>query len=234
MRKERELQNLVEIIETLRGKNGCPWDREQTLQSLKPCVMEEAAEVTAAIRIYETTGNYDNLREELGDLLLQVVMQSQIAKEDGIFSIEDVIAEISEKMIRRHPHVFGDVEVNKTSEVLKNWDEIKKQEKAEKTWIQTPLTEIPFELPALTRGTKVLKKIHKIYEPCISGKESIQIMKEKLEQMEQTLGDKEESSKALGELLLQICNVSREQEILPEQLLTDEIEKQIDIFERNR
>jgi len=234
MKEQKEFEKFVGIIETLRGENGCPWDREQTFQSLKPCIMEEAAEVTAAIRIYDTTKNYENLREELGDLLLQVVMQSQIAKEEGLFSIEDVISEISEKMIRRHPHVFGDLNVKTSSEVLINWEEIKKLEKKEKTWIQSPLTEIPYELPALTRGTKVLKKIHKIYEPCITGEESIEKIKENLEKIERFSEDKKEESKIFGDILLQICNIAREKEIIPEQVLTDAIENQIDKFEVKR
>ena len=106
MNKNNTFEEFLKIIETLRGENGCPWDREQTHTSLKPCVMEEAAELVCAIRIYDQTGNSENMQEELGDLLLQVVMHSQIAQEEGLFTIEDVINTVSEKMIRRHPHVF--------------------------------------------------------------------------------------------------------------------------------
>ena len=123
---------LVEVVRRLRAEDGCPWDREQTHGSLKPPVIEEATEVICGINIYEQTGNPDNLQEELGDLLLQVLMQAQIAEEEGIFTLDDVIKGIREKMIRRHPHVFGNAKVKNSGEVLVNWEEIKKQEKAGK------------------------------------------------------------------------------------------------------
>ncbi len=117
------------VIAKLRAKDGCPWDREQTHMSLKAPCIEEAAEVIAGINIYDQTGNAENLKEELGDLLLQVMMHARIAEEEGLFSIEDVINGITEKMIRRHPHVFGNEAVSGSEEVLKNWEEIKKKEK---------------------------------------------------------------------------------------------------------
>ena len=121
------------IIERLRGKDGCPWDREQTHQSLKTCLIEETNEVLEGIDIYESTGDWDNLCEELGDLLLQVVMHSVIAQEEGIITIDDVIQGVSEKMIRRHPHVFGNGHAENSGEVLMAWEEIKAQEKRDKT-----------------------------------------------------------------------------------------------------
>ena len=124
--------NFRRIIKRLRAEDGCPWDREQTHGSLKAPVIEEAAEVICGINIYEQTGNAENLKEELGDLLLLIVMQAQIAEEEGIFTMDDVISGITEKMIRRHPHVFGDTKVNDSREVLDNWEEIKKLEKAGK------------------------------------------------------------------------------------------------------
>lgn len=233
MEKNRTFDEFVEIIAKLRSEDGCPWDREQTLNTLKPCVMEEAAEVCAAIRIYDTSGNYENLREELGDLLLQVVMQSQIAKEAELFTVEEVIDEIAEKMIRRHPHVFGEVRADDSAEVLKNWEEIKRVEKTNKTWIETPLTEIPRELPALTRATKVLKKIDKIYEEQKTAKESVSNLKEQISKLEENMESQEESEAILGTMLLEISNVAREKKIQSEQLLTEEIEKQIDKYEKN-
>ena len=123
---------LKEVVRRLRAEDGCPWDREQTHGSLKAPVIEEAAEVICGINIYEQTGNAENLKEELGDLLLQVIMQAQIAEEEGIFSLDDVVQGITEKMIRRHPHVFGNANVKDAEEVLVNWEEIKKKEKAGK------------------------------------------------------------------------------------------------------
>ena len=118
-----------DIIRRLRAEDGCPWDREQTHGSLKAAVIEEAAEVICGINVYEETGNPENLKEELGDLLLQVVMQAQIAEDEGIFTLDDVVVGIKEKMIRRHPHVFGDTMVKDSDEVLVNWEKIKEKEK---------------------------------------------------------------------------------------------------------
>ena len=120
--------DLVNIIEALRSDHGCPWDREQTYESLKKCLADETQEVFEAVDRHDT----ENLCEELGDVLLQVMLNSQIAKEEGAFTIDDVIDGLCQKMVRRHPHVFGDVKVNTTEEGLALWNEIKAQEKAEK------------------------------------------------------------------------------------------------------
>ena len=122
------MKELIDIVARLRGEGGCPWDREQTHTSLKKGCIEEACEVVCGINIYDKTGNPTNLKEELGDLLLQVLLHAQIAKEEGLFDIEDVCRGLSDKLIRRHPHVFGDVEVADSEEVLKNWDAIKQKE----------------------------------------------------------------------------------------------------------
>lgn len=125
-------QDFREIIERLRSEDGCPWDREQTHTSLKPCLTEEAEEVLRGIDIYESTGDWDNLCEELGDLLLQVMMHSVIAEQEGVFTVDDVIQTVSEKMVRRHPHVFGNGQADTSEEVLLTWEEIKAQEKMDK------------------------------------------------------------------------------------------------------
>lgn len=119
---------LVAIIAELRSEHGCPWDRKQTFESLKKCLAEESQEVFDAI----DNNDMDNLCEELGDVLLQVLLNSQIASETNSFTIDDVVDGLSRKMIRRHPHVFGDRKVNSPEESLALWNEIKKQEKAEK------------------------------------------------------------------------------------------------------
>ena len=121
-------EDFLEIMRLLRAPGGCPWDREQTHESLKPCLTEECEEVLQAI----DNKDDENLCEELGDVLLQVLMHSQIAEEEGRFTIDDVINEISRKMIRRHPHVFGNGHAGTSAEVLLNWEEIKKAEKAAK------------------------------------------------------------------------------------------------------
>ena len=122
----------VKIIARLRAEDGCPWDREQTHATLKAACIEEAAEVVCGINVLEETGNPENLKEELGDLRLQIVMHAQIAEEEGLFTIDDVIRNVMEKMIRRHPHVFGTAKADTSAEVLKAWDEIKKKEKVGK------------------------------------------------------------------------------------------------------
>ena len=122
----------VKVIARLRAEDGCPWDREQTHATLKAACIEEAAEVVCGINVLEETDNPENLKEELGDLLLQIVMHARIAEEEGLFTIDDVIRNVTEKMIRRHPHVFGTAKADTSAEVLKAWDEIKKKEKAGK------------------------------------------------------------------------------------------------------
>lgn len=121
-----------EIVDRLRGEGGCPWDREQTYESLKPCMINEAVEVLAAIDLLTEDKHGDNLCEELGDLLLIVVMLARIAEEEGHFTMADVVAGIREKMIRRHPHVFGEAQAETSRQVLDNWEIIKQQEKAGK------------------------------------------------------------------------------------------------------
>ena len=122
----------VKVIARLRAEDGCPWDREQTHATLKAACIEEAAEVVCGINVLEETGNPENLKEELGDQLLQIVMHARIAEEEGLFTIDDVIRNVTEKMIRRHPHVFGTAKADTSAEVLKAWDEIKKKEKVGK------------------------------------------------------------------------------------------------------
>ena len=134
-----KFEEFEHIIAKLRAPDGCPWDREQTHASLKKPCIEEAAEVVCGINILEQTGDPGNLKEELGDLLLQVVMHARIAEEEGYFTMDDVIQGIIDKMVRRHPHVFGDAVADDSSAVLKKWDEIKKQEKAGKEWTEAYL-----------------------------------------------------------------------------------------------
>lgn len=232
--KRYTYEDFLEIIKTLRSENGCPWDREQTHQSLRPCMMEEAAEVVAAIRLYDQTGNYENLREELGDVLLQVVMHAEIAKEENLFTMEDVVNEVAEKMVRRHPHVFGEVMVSGSGQVLENWEEIKKKEKEGKSYVSTPLKEIPRELPALTRAPKVLKKADKFYEPGEDYAASVQKLKEAvaiLESMQPADYD-EKIMQSVGDVLMAVSNISRVCKLSQEQILNDRIEDIIERYEK--
>lgn len=227
-------EDLIHIVETLRGENGCPWDRKQTHESLKPCMMEEAAELVSSIRIYDKTGNAENMREELGDILLQVMLHSQIAKEEQLFDVEDVVDEISRKMIRRHPHVFGAKAGGKNAEdIPSDWEEIKRKEKEGKSWLESPLREIPKELPALTRAAKVLKKVDKLYGEGNSYEESAKRLAEAAEKLaglcpEESSG---ELMEIMGDILVNLSNIARICRIPSEQVLTDRIEDMIDKWE---
>lgn len=231
--KKYTYEDLLEIIATLRSENGCPWDKVQTHESLKPCMMEEAAELLASIRIFDKTGNPENMIEELGDVLLQVVMHAQIASEEGIFTMEDVVNEVGRKMVRRHPHVFGTGNADTPDEVLVNWEEIKKEEKKDKDWVGSPLREIPQELPALTRAAKVLKKIDKCYERGNSYEQDVDAICKLAESLRDCEpGEKNEKLEAvLADLLLHISDVARIAKIPQEQILSDKIDDLIEKYE---
>ena len=155
----KPIDRLVEVMRILRGPGGCPWDHKQTLETLKEHLVEESHEVLDAI----DSGDRDKLREELGDLLLQVVFQAQIAREEGAFTFDDVATVITEKLIRRHPHVFGDLQVSGADEVLKNWEAIKKAEKkAEGDAPRATLAGIPKSLPALHKAALVQKRVARV------------------------------------------------------------------------
>ena len=148
---------LKQVIAGLRAEDGCPWDREQTHRSLKPYCIEEAAEVICGINVLAETGNAENLKEELGDLLLQIVLHAQIAEEEGLFTLDDVVKGITEKMIRRHPHVFGNVQVSGSEEVLINWEQIKAQEKEGKADVSAYLPQAFDEAKTLIDAAKKRK-----------------------------------------------------------------------------
>ena len=157
-----KFEEFEHIIAKLRAPDGCPWDREQTHASLKKPCIEEAAEVVCGINILEQTGDADNLKEELGDLLLQVVMHARIAEEEGYFTMDDVIQGIIDKMVRRHPHVFGDAVADDSGAVLKKWDEIKKQEKKGKEWTEAYLPAAFEEAKELIDAAAERKGVRKI------------------------------------------------------------------------
>lgn len=141
MHSSTKFEQFEEIIARLRAPGGCPWDRAQTHMSLKRTCIEEAAEVVCGINILDQTGDPDNLKEELGDLLMQVVIHARIAEEEGLFTMDDVIQAIIDKMIRRHPHVFGQSDEPGEDGQQASWDEIKKQEKAGKEWTESFLSQ---------------------------------------------------------------------------------------------
>lgn len=196
-------------------------------------MMEEAAELLASIRIFDQTGNPENMIEELGDVLLQVVMHAQIASEEGLFTMEDVVNEVSQKMVRRHPHVFGTGSADTPDEVLVNWEEIKKEEKKDKDWVESPLKEIPRELPALTRASKVLKKIDKYYEKGNSFEEDVAALQKAVDGLKSCVPftyDRELSA-IMADMLLRLSDIARIAKISQEQILTDRIEDLIEKYE---
>lgn len=216
------LDPLVKVMERLRSETGCPWDREQNHESLKPYLIEETYEVIEAIE----QKNMYSLREELGDLLLQIVFHTELASEQGIFDINDVVAGIVAKMKHRHPHVFEKKEAISTEEVLDNWEEIKEQEK-NRAGNEKTLLDVPRALPALLRARKIQSKAAKIgFDwPNITGAWS------KIEEEYQELLEaiKEEDGKAikdeLGDLLFAIVNVARFLEVDPEEALGQTCDK---------
>ena len=232
--KKYTYEEFLNIIEVLRSENGCPWDKVQTHDSLRPCMMEEAAELLASIRIYEKTGNPDNMREELGDVLLQVVMHAQIASEEGLFTMADVVDEVSRKMVRRHPHVFGTGNADTPEEVLTNWEEIKKEEKKDKEWAESPLREIPRELPALTRAAKVLKKADKYYGQGSTYEQDVEALGESVEALRRCRPEaySKELEQIMADMLMRLSDIARIGKISHEQALADRIEDIIEKYER--
>ena len=154
--KKKNFYDFCEIIAALRAPDGCPWDREQTHKSLSKHLIEEAYEAKEAV----DEGNPEKMADELGDVLLQIVMHSQIGEEEGTFTIDDVIESVSKKMIKRHPHVFGDTKVENSAQVLENWEDIKKSQRGQK-YVYEELEHITPSLPALYRCNKVRGKAKK-------------------------------------------------------------------------
>ena len=187
----------------------------------------------AAIRIYDQTGNPENMREELGDILMLVVLHAQIASEEGLFTMADVVEEVSRKMVRRHPHVFGNGQADTTEQILATWDEIKKEEKKGKDWIESPLREIPKELPSLTRAAKVLKKVDKLYEKQKDYQESVEQLQKSasvLQNLEPATCSKE-LEQVMADMLVAMSNIARIYQISSEQVLADRIEEIIEKYE---
>lgn len=170
-----DFTSLLTLVEVLRGEGGCPWDREQTHESIRNDLIEETYEVVEAI----DNGDRKLLREELGDVMFQVAFHSQIEREAGGFTIEDVIDEVCGKMISRHPHVFGDVSVSGSREVLDNWETIKKAEKDRKTTVES-MNSVPKQLPALMRAKKIVKKARKDSHTYTENEDTIIALAEKL------------------------------------------------------
>ena len=198
--------DLVEIVRVLREPGGCPWDAEQTHQSIRENFLEETYEVIEAI----DTLNPSLMQEELGDVLLQVVMHADMAREDGWFTVDDVANDICQKLIIRHPHVFGDVTVSSTGEVLKNWDDIKRQTKKQTTQSEA-MAAIPATYPALMKAQKVQSKARKAGFDWDDAEGAFAKITEETAELKEALakGDHEAVEDELGDLLFSAVNVAR-------------------------
>lgn len=222
-----DFQDLLDIMETLRGENGCPWDREQDHKSLKRSLIEECYEAIDAIE----KDDDENLVEELGDILLQVVFHAQIGKEDGFFDINDIIKGICEKLINRHPHVFGDVSIHSSKEVLKNWEEIKYEEHGFESYTDE-LKHISKTLPALIRADKVQKKAAKLGFDWENIEPALDKVIEEYKEIKDVYKshNKSKITEELGDLIFSVVNVARFLDIDPEYALNYTIDKFISRF----
>jgi tetrapyrrole methylase family protein/MazG family protein len=210
----------VEVIAALRAPDGCPWDREQTHRSIAKNMVEEAYEAVHAIE----TDDIAELREELGDVLLQVVLQSQIAADDGDFTIDDVVAAITAKIVRRHPHIFGDAEAaGGAAEVLANWDQIKATERAEKS--QGLLDTVPHALPALMLAQTISRKAVSAGFEWDTLDGVWEKVHEELDELRATEPGSPEAADEIGDVLFTIVNLARKQGIDAETALRGTCDK---------
>ena len=209
-----ELTRLVAIVDRLR--DGCPWDREQTLATMAPCAQEEAAEVADAV----ARGRADDVCEELGDLLMNVLLMSRIGEQAKSFDLAEVARRIGDKLIHRHPHVFGDVEAKTAGHVLANWERIKAEEKRAKGIAGSRLDEVPERMSALARAWKLGKKAAKSGFDWPDADGALAKVREELAELEAARRDsKERREQELGDLLFAVVNVARKLELDADQAL---------------
>lgn len=212
-------------MERLRAPGGCPWDREQTYGSLAQYLLEETYEAFDAIQHAEASGDTAELVEELGDVLLQVVFHSTIAKEKGDFTIEDVAGGVAQKLVLRHPHVFGDKELETADDVLDNWDELKKAERLESGKKDKDgdsiLDEVPLHFPGLLEALKVTKRAAKVGFDWEDKDQVLEKLDEELEELHSAVeeGEKAKIEEEIGDLLFVLVNLARKLDVEPETAL---------------
>jgi tetrapyrrole methylase family protein/MazG family protein/ATP diphosphatase len=218
------LSRLVGVMQRLLGPDGCPWDREQSLATLRKYVLEEACEVIDAI----DSGNRDALREELGDLLLQIVFQAELARTEGKFAIDDVVEGIVAKLVSRHPHVFGHLPAKDADEVLRNWEKLKAKEKGERG----VLGGVPRAMPSLTRAARVGEKVAGVGFDWKDSRGSRSKVDEELGELDRAIasGDKSAMEEELGDTLFALVNLSRHVGVDPESALRGTIDKFVTRF----
>jgi tetrapyrrole methylase family protein/MazG family protein len=224
------IERLLSIMARLRGPDGCPWDKEQTLHTLRPYVLEETYEVLEAI----DSGDPREHREELGDLLLQIVFQAQLTRELGQFDFADVADAISDKLVSRHPHVFGDSQVKDAEGVLRQWSALKQQEKAAKGRGQSVLEGVPRELPALARAERLTEKASRIGFDWPDAAGARAKVDEELAELDEALGsgDRARIEDELGDLLFAVANLARKLSLPPEEALRGSVGKFIARFQQ--
>lgn len=228
-KSEYKFEDLVEIVKILRSPEGCPWDREQTHKSVRSDFIEETYEVIEAI----DTDDLDLLKEELGDVLLQVALHSEIESEKGTFNIDDVCDGICKKLIIRHPHVFGDVNADTTDKVLENWDAIKMQTKSQQTQTQA-MESVSKALPSLMRSSKVQKKAAKVGFDWEKPEDAYEKLMEECAELKVAMqsGDKDNQAEELGDVLFSVVNVARLLKIDSEHALYNACDKFISRFSK--
>jgi len=221
----QSFDELVAVMERLRAPGGCPWDREQTYASLSQYLLEEAYETFDAIQEADRTGDIDHLREELGDLLLQVIFHSTIGKERGEFNIDEVCEGITQKLVLRHPHVFGDEKLEGADDVLRNWDKLKADERAasgkpEKV-NESILDDVPIHFPGLLEALKISSKAAKVGFDWERADQVFEKIEEEIDEIRAAIAAEAEDNveEEIGDLLFAVVNLARKLDIEPETAL---------------
>ena len=212
---KRTFDDLVRLMTRLRGPDGCPWDRKQTLPDLKAYVIEESYEVVDAIDQNDRAA----LAEELGDLMLQAVFIAEMTREEGSFDIYDSITAIHDKLVRRHPHVFGDVEANDAEQVLVNWEKLKQDER--KAENKSVLSGVPQAMPALLKASRLTEKAARVGFDWRRTEDVFDKLDEEMAELREAVaaGDQEHVHEEIGDLLFTIANIARKVNVNPEEAL---------------
>lgn len=221
----RTFDELISVMARLRAPGGCPWDAKQTYASLAQYLLEESYETFDAIQEANETGDTANLREELGDLLLQVVFHSTIAAEKGDFTIDDVAAGVTKKLILRHPHVFGDAQLETSRDVLDNWDQLKANERAASGKFENAkdsiLDDVPIHFPGLLEALKLTSRAAKVGFDWENVDQIFEKVSEEINELKEAIEkrDIENTSEEIGDLLFAVVNLARRLDIEPETAL---------------
>ncbi|MBQ8826920.1 MAG: nucleoside triphosphate pyrophosphohydrolase [Oscillospiraceae bacterium] len=226
-KEKYNIDDMLEIMKILRSENGCPWDREQDHHSIRKDFIEEVYEVIEAIDTEDT----ELLKEELGDVLLQVVFHARIEEENGSFDFSDVVNDICQKLVIRHPHVFGDVSVSNTDEVLKNWNNIKQETKGQETYTET-LESVCSALPALMRAQKLGQRAKRAGMDFADINSAVEALESEIAELKKAISENSNIKEELGDVLFSAVNVSRMCGIDAEEALSGSSDKFISRFRK--